>query len=128
MDHRFKRWRSLAGALLLLTLLVVVVGSVQADPYPQSTLHPKGDFAQMVDKLFQTTLFWATLVFVLTEAALVFVIFKFRGKPGGSGAEAGARQHDGRGHLDRDPGAGAGDDRGADRPDDLPHLRDSEGR
>jgi len=34
MDHRFKRWRSLAGALLLLTLLVVVVGTVQADPYP----------------------------------------------------------------------------------------------
>ena len=82
MDHRFKRWRSLAGALLLLTLLVVVVGTVQADPYPQSTLHPKGDFAQMVDKLFRTTLFWATLVFVLTEAALVFIIFKFRGKPG----------------------------------------------
>ena len=82
MDHRFKRWRSLAGALLLLTLLVVVVGTVQADPYPQSTLHPKGDFAQMVDKLFRTTLFWATLVFVLTESALVFIIVKFRGKPG----------------------------------------------
>jgi len=81
MDHRFKRWRTFAGALLLLTLLVVVAGSAQSDPFPQSTLHPKGDFAQMVDKLFRTTLFWATLVFVLVEGALVFVIFKFRGKP-----------------------------------------------
>jgi cytochrome c oxidase subunit 2 len=81
MDHRFKRWRSFAGALLLLTLLVVVVVSAQSDPFPQSTLRPKGDFALMVDKLFRTTLFWATLVFVLVEGALVFVIFKFRGKP-----------------------------------------------
>ena len=35
----------------------------------------------MVDKLFRTTLFWAALVFVLVEGALLFVIFKFRGKP-----------------------------------------------
>ncbi len=81
MDHRLKRWRSFAGALLLLTLLVVVVGTAQADPYPQSTLHPKGDFARMVDELFRTTLLWATIVFVLVEGALLFVIFKFRGKP-----------------------------------------------
>ena len=81
MDHRFKRWRPLAGVLLLLALLVVVVGTAQADPYPQSTLHPKGDFALMVDKLFRTTLLWATLVFVLVEGALLFVVFKFRGKP-----------------------------------------------
>ena len=61
MDHRFNRWRSFAGALLLLTFFVVAVGCAQAVQYPQSTLHPKGDFAQMVDKLFRTTLFWATL-------------------------------------------------------------------
>ncbi len=81
MDQRFKRWRSVAGALLLLTFFVVAIGSAQAVQYPQSTLHPKGDFALMVDKLFRTTLLWAGIVFVLVEGALVFVIFKFRGKP-----------------------------------------------
>lgn len=81
MHHRSQRWRSFAGALLLLTLFVVAVAAAQGNAYPQSTLHPRGDFALMVDKLFRTTLFWATLVFVLTEAALIFVIFKFRGKP-----------------------------------------------
>ena len=44
MDHRFKRWRSFAGALLLLTLFVVAIGSAQSVQYPQSTLHPRGDF------------------------------------------------------------------------------------
>ena len=81
MDLRYKRWRSFAGALLLLTLFVVAVGSAQSVQYPQSTLHPRGDFALMVDKLFRTTLLWATIVFLLTEGALLFVIFKFRGKP-----------------------------------------------
>lgn len=81
MDHRFKRWRSFAGALLLLTLFVVTVAAAQGNPYPQSTLHPRGDFAHMVDKLFHTTLTWAIIVFVLVEGALLLVIFKFRGKP-----------------------------------------------
>ena len=33
MDHRSNRWRSFAGALLLLTLFVVVVGSAQTVQY-----------------------------------------------------------------------------------------------
>jgi cytochrome c oxidase subunit 2 len=62
-------------------VFVVVVGSAQSTSFPQSTLYPKGDFAHLVDKLFRTTLFWAILVFVLVEFALIVVIFKFRGKP-----------------------------------------------
>ena len=48
---------------------------------PQSTLTPKGDYAEMVDKLFRTTLWLATLVFIVVEAGLLWAIFKFRGKP-----------------------------------------------
>ena len=83
MEHRTTRWRTLTAALVVVAL-VAVVGTLSADPnpqYPQSTLHPRGDFAHMVDKLYRTTLFWAVIVFVLVEGALVFTIFKFRGKP-----------------------------------------------
>lgn len=71
--RRIGRW----VPVVMLALLVACSG----DQYPQSTLHPKGDFARMVDGVFRTTLWWAVLVFVLVEGALLIVIFKFRGKP-----------------------------------------------
>lgn len=59
--------------------LLVLFGC--AENYPQTTLIPRGDFARLVDDLFRTTVFWAVIVFVLVEAALVYAIFKFRGRP-----------------------------------------------
>jgi cytochrome c oxidase subunit 2 len=59
--------------------LLVLLGC--AKDYPQTTLLPRGDFARLVDSLFRTTVFWATIVFVLVEGALVYAIFKFRGRP-----------------------------------------------
>ena len=50
-------------------------------PYPQSTLDPRGDFAEMVDSVFMKTVYLATIVFVLVEGALLWAVFKFRGKP-----------------------------------------------
>lgn len=50
-------------------------------PYPQSTLEPRGDFSQMVDSVFMKTVYLATIVFILVEGALLWAVFKFRGKP-----------------------------------------------
>jgi cytochrome c oxidase subunit 2 len=69
------------GSLACLLLAVAVLAGCAAD-YPQSALAPKGDFAQLVDGLFDTVMFWAVIVFVLVEGALLWVIFRFRGKPG----------------------------------------------
>ncbi|HEX7024458.1 MAG TPA: cytochrome c oxidase subunit II [Gemmatimonadales bacterium] len=52
-----------------------------AENYPQTTLLPRGDFARLVDGIFRTTVWWATVVFVLVEGVLLFAIFKFRGRP-----------------------------------------------
>jgi cytochrome c oxidase subunit 2 len=52
-----------------------------ADNYPQTTLSPEGDFARMVDDVFMVTVRWAILVFVVVEGALVYAIFRFRGRP-----------------------------------------------
>lgn len=63
-----------------LLLLLVLAGCSSRD-YPQTTLDPKTDFTSMIDDIFMTTVKWAVVVFVLVEGALVFAIFKFRGKP-----------------------------------------------
>ena len=84
MDHRSSRWRARVPLLVVLTLVALVGSALAQDPsaqFPQSTLYPRGDFARMVDELYRKTLFWAVIVFVLVEGALLFVIFKFRGKP-----------------------------------------------
>jgi len=66
---------------LTFAALAIFLAACSGENYPQSTLHPKGDFAEKVDALFQTTMFWATIIFVLVEGALLWAIFKFRGHP-----------------------------------------------
>ena len=66
----------------LLPLIAVALLAACSGPFPQSTLIPKGDFATMVDEVFMTTVKWAVVVFILVEGALLFAIWKFRGRPG----------------------------------------------
>lgn len=75
-------WRRLKSSRgLLLVLALVVLAACSGDTYPQSTLHPRGDFAELVDGLFLKTVFWATLIFIGVEGALLYAIFKFKGRP-----------------------------------------------
>ena len=76
-----KRPGSLRRLTPVLAVFSLIVLAGCASNYPQTTLLPRGDFGTMVDKLFRTTVFWAAIVFVLVEGALVFAIFKFRGRP-----------------------------------------------
>lgn len=73
-------WRRSIPTALLLLVLVAVVGCGTAEQYPQSTLHPKGDFAALVDGLFMKTVWWATVVFILVEGGLLWAIYRYRGK------------------------------------------------
>ena len=73
-----RRWTLLPGVVCALALLLVLGCS---GPYPQSTLDPRGDFAEMVDSVFMKTVWLAGIVFVLVEGALLVALFKFRGKP-----------------------------------------------
>lgn len=65
-----------------LCLLSLMLAGCSPEHYPQTTLLPRGDFARIADDLLDTTFRWALLVFVLVEGALVYAIFRFRGKPG----------------------------------------------
>lgn len=52
-------------------------------PFPQSALDPASDFAWKLQDLFTGIFFWAVVVFVLVEGALIVAIFRFRERPGG---------------------------------------------
>jgi len=66
----------------LAPLVALVVIAACARDFPQTTLAPKGDLARIEDGVFFETVKWATLVFVLVEGALLYAVFRFRGKPG----------------------------------------------
>jgi cytochrome c oxidase subunit 2 len=66
----------------LLALAALVLGAC-GGPFPQSALDPASDFAWKLQDLFNGILFWAVIVFVLVEGALVVAILRFRERPGG---------------------------------------------
>jgi cytochrome c oxidase subunit 2 len=80
MRH-FRAPRRERFTLALLAVLLIGLAACTG-PFPQSTLAPKGDFSATVDHVFMLTVYLAVGVFVLVEGALLWTIFKFRGKPG----------------------------------------------
>jgi cytochrome c oxidase subunit 2 len=74
-SRHLRRWAC------VLPLLVLVAGACSPGHYPQTTLRPLSDFARIGDDIQNNTLYWATGVFVLVEGALLYAIFRFRGRP-----------------------------------------------
>ena len=66
--------------LRLLTAALALSGC--AGPFPQSTLHPRSDFARATDVLFTDIFWWAAAVFVVVEALLVVALVRFRHREG----------------------------------------------
>ena len=53
-----------------------------AGPFPQSTLHPRSDFARAIDQLFTGIFWWALGVFVIVETILLISVIRFRHREG----------------------------------------------
>jgi cytochrome c oxidase subunit 2 len=70
------RWASVLCALGL------ILAGCSPEHYPQTALKPLSDFARIGDDIQTTTFWWALGVFIMVEGALVYAIFRFRGKPG----------------------------------------------
>jgi cytochrome c oxidase subunit 2 len=66
----------------MLSALGLILAGCSPDHYPQTSLKPLSDFAKIGDDIQTTTFWWALGVFILVEGALVYAIFRFRGKPG----------------------------------------------
>jgi len=66
--------------LWLLTAALALSGC--GGPFPQSTLHPRSDFARATDHLFTDIFWWAAGVFIVVELMLVVAIVRFRHREG----------------------------------------------
>lgn len=81
MPHPRALWRRLPIGLCALFALLLLAACGDSVTHPQSTLHPRGDLAKDLDHLFRITVWLALIVFVVVEGALLYAIFRFRGKP-----------------------------------------------
>ena len=80
MQLRTTAARRRAGALSL-CLLALALAGCSPERYPQTALLPLSDFARIGDSVQDQTFYWALAVFVLVEGALLYSIFRFRGRP-----------------------------------------------
>ncbi len=76
---RQRRWNTVA-----LTVALAFAAGACSTEYPNSTFNHTTDFNTAIDGLWDKLLFWGTIVFIGVEVALVYVIVKFRRRPGGA--------------------------------------------
>ena len=74
------RLRRLASYALPTALLFAI--SACSGGHPNSTLVPHSDLGREIDFLWDRLLLLGTIVFVLTETALLFIVFKYRHREG----------------------------------------------
>lgn len=71
--HRLRRFAPLGAAAALALALVAC-----AESYPNTTFTPHSEYGRAIDLLWDRLLLWGTIVFVLVEAALIFIVIKYR--------------------------------------------------
>ena len=70
------RLRRLASYAFFALLIVAALSCNEA--HPNSTLQPHSDLGREIDFLWNRLLFLGTIVFILVEGVLVYVVFKYR--------------------------------------------------
>ncbi len=78
--HDPRRGRRLWG-LAAVGLTAAFVAGCQGS-FPQTTFSPTSEFGESLNDLYLTITAWAVLVFVVVEGLLVYVIVRFRARPG----------------------------------------------
>ncbi len=72
--------RPLMAALTV--ALALVLAACSQEQLPNTTFNPRTEFGRDIDDLWDKLLFWGTVVFVFVEAALIFVVVRYRRREG----------------------------------------------
>ena len=66
----------------LTVVLTLALAACSSQDLPNTTFDPHTEFGRDIDDLWDKLLFWGTLVFILVEAALIFVVVRYRRREG----------------------------------------------
>ena len=85
---RFRRFlpgartvRGLAPLALTALLFVSVAATAGAQQYPNTTFNYTTDLNEATTHLWDSLIFWGTIVFVIVEVGILYIIFKFKARP-----------------------------------------------
>ena len=85
---QFRRLRSRARTLrraapvaLSALLLLGIAATAGAEQYPNTTFNYTTELNEATTHLWNSLIFWATLVFVIVEVGILYIIFKFKARP-----------------------------------------------
>ncbi len=80
---RLRRSVRITPPFMALTLgpILLALAGCSPERYPQTALAPLSDYARIGDVIQDQTLYWAIGVFILVEGALLYAMFRFRGRP-----------------------------------------------
>jgi cytochrome c oxidase subunit II len=70
-------------AVPVLGVLALSAGlaSLAGAQYPNTTFNPTTEVNEETTKLWNSLLFWATIVFILTQVGILYIVFRYRAKP-----------------------------------------------
>ena len=76
--HTLSRLACLAIPVLLFVVFAATAG---AQKYPNTTFNYTTDLNEATTHLWDSLIFWATIVFVVVEIGILYIIFKFKARP-----------------------------------------------
>src|SRR5437660_2270241 len=69
------------GIAAVAALAFAACAGTSAANYPNTTFENSTDFNRAIGSLWNTMLFWGTIVFVLVEALLIYAVVRYRRRP-----------------------------------------------
>jgi cytochrome c oxidase subunit II len=73
--------RGAAAAALTALLLIGLAATAGAQQYPNTTFNYTTDLNEATTHLWDSLIFWATIVFVIVEIGILYIIFKYKARP-----------------------------------------------